>query len=128
MADGAVSTAQSNRYIVYLEPLLKGLVVPKLLYGEVVRKLAHVVEFAVLGGLIFGFLMPRAWRYGSENQRMALSLGVAAAIAGLDEWIQCSQPGRKGQLWDVALDALGALLGILLYRGIRYLRRRYARR
>jgi VanZ family protein len=71
----------------------------------VLRKCAHVTEYA-----IFGVLLLRA--LGSELP--AFALGVA--YAGSDELHQHFVRGRHGAVYDVAIDALGVLLGILALR------------
>lgn len=42
-------------------------------------------------------------------------------IASMDEMIQLFVDGRSGQISDVALDSIGALTGILLILGLRFL-------
>ena len=71
----------------------------------VLRKLAHAAEFALLGALLL-----RALR----DERVALGAGVAYAIT--DEVHQHFVPGRIGSPVDVAIDALGVGLGVLLWR------------
>ena len=71
----------------------------------VLRKLAHAAEFAVLGGLLV-----RALR----NARVALAAGIAYAIS--DELHQHFVPGRVGSPLDVAIDAVGVAVGVLLWR------------
>jgi VanZ family protein len=71
----------------------------------VLRKLAHVAEYAVLGALLTRAL-GRAW--------LAAALAVAYAVT--DEVHQHFVPGRVGSVTDVAIDALGALLGVVVYR------------
>ena len=74
-------------------------------WDELLRKLAHVTEYAVLGALIqraIGRPLP------------AFALGLA--YAGSDELHQHFVPGRTGDPRDVAIDALGVLIGIVLYR------------
>ena len=71
----------------------------------VLRKVAHAVEFAVLGALLL-----RALR----NERTALAAGVVYAVT--DEIHQHFVPGRIGSPVDVAIDAVGVVLGVLLWR------------
>ena len=68
------------------------------------RKAAHVTEYAVLGALLV-----RAVR-----ELPAFVAGVAYAVT--DELHQTVVAGRAGALLDVAVDATGVLLGILLLR------------
>jgi hypothetical protein len=68
------------------------------------RKAAHVTEYAVLGALL-----ARALR-----ELSAFVVGVAYAVT--DELHQTVVAGRTGALLDVAVDATGVLLGILVVR------------
>lgn len=68
------------------------------------RKLAHFTEYAVLGGLLARAVAGVA----------ALALGIAYAVT--DEVHQTFVAGRSGSLRDVAIDGMGVLVGILLYR------------
>jgi VanZ family protein len=76
-------------------------------WDEVLRKCAHVTEYAILG-----FLVLRA--LGRELP--ALIVGVAYAAS--DELHQHFVHGRHGSPVDVAIDALGLAIGILLFRQI----------
>jgi VanZ family protein len=78
------------------------------------RKGAHVGEYAVLGALA-----ERAPRGAAPGARAARAALLAAAIAASDEALQARQPSRTGSPWDVALDLAGAGLGIALARGRR---------
>jgi VanZ family protein len=69
----------------------------------VLRKIAHAAEFAVLG-----FLLLRAVR----REPAALVLGFAYAVS--DEVHQHFVPGREGAVLDVAIDAVGVAIGVLL--------------
>ncbi len=69
------------------------------------RKLAHVAEFAVLGALLL-----RA----TGRVRLALALGVAYAAS--DELHQHFVAGRRGAPVDVLIDSVGVALGIAAWR------------
>jgi hypothetical protein len=70
----------------------------------VLRKLAHAAEYAILAALLLRALEATpAW---------ALSVVYAAS----DELHQHFVPGRAGRPLDVAIDAAGALAGILVAR------------
>jgi VanZ family protein len=71
----------------------------------VLRKCAHVTEYAVLGALLTRAL---------ARELPALALGVAYAAS--DEWHQTFVQGRHGAPLDVAIDGCGVLLGIVLLR------------
>jgi hypothetical protein len=70
------------------------------------RKLAHALEFAVLG-----LLLARA----IGRDAVALAGGIAYAIG--DEVHQHFVPGRLGSPLDVLLDAAGVALGVLAWKG-----------
>jgi VanZ family protein len=72
----------------------------------VLRKLAHLVEFAVLG-----LLLARA-----VPDLPAFAAGVAYAVT--DEVHQHFVDGRVGAPVDVGVDAVGVLVGILAYRRV----------
>ncbi|HET6682432.1 MAG TPA: VanZ family protein [Gaiella sp.] len=70
----------------------------------VLRKLAHVSEYAVLG-----LLLARATR------RPAVAVALAAGYAVTDEIHQTFVSGRHGASLDVAIDTVGALVGALVW-------------
>jgi VanZ family protein len=74
----------------------------------VLRKAAHVTEYAILGALLVRAL-------GRPAVATALAIGYAAT----DELHQHFVPGRAGTAVDVAVDAVGVLLGVVLYRSVR---------
>ena len=76
----------------------------------VIRKVAHFVEYAVLGGLLFGAFPQRG--------RIAVIESVFAGFlaAFLDETIQLFSPGRSGQISDVWLDLAGFCLVQIILR------------
>jgi VanZ family protein len=69
----------------------------------VLRKAAHVTEFAVLG-----FLLYRA----AGNATVAVALGSLYAVT--DEVHQAFVRGRHGSPVDWAIDTLGVLAGVVL--------------
>ena len=74
----------------------------------VIRKLAHAAEYAILGALLV-----RAT--GSRSLAFTLAVFYAAS----DEFHQTFVEGRAGAVHDVAIDAVGAAIGIALYRSVR---------
>lgn len=84
------------------------------LWDLVLRKLAHLAEYALLGALLLRAVGLR-W--------LALALGGAYAIS--DEAHQHFVPGRRGAPLDVLIDAVGVALGITAWR---LLSQRQARR
>lgn len=78
----------------------------------VVRKAAHVTEFAVLGGLLMN-----AWARGRQQARVR-EAGLAALCgllyAALDEFHQMFVPERGPAVTDVLIDFSGVMIGVLL--------------
>jgi VanZ family protein len=89
------------------------------LENETLGQLLHFAEFAVLGALTQRALAQRALTtraVGGVEQGGRLAAAMCLAYALFDELHQAFVPGRTFQLPDLALDALGALLGIYLHR------------
>ena len=74
-------------------------------WDTILRKLAHVAEFAILGGLLL-----RAVR------RPGVAFALAVPYAVTDEVHQMFVEGRHGSPIDVAIDAAGVLAGVLAWR------------
>ena len=69
----------------------------------VLRKIAHVCEYAILGALLLRAL-----------GRAELAVAAGVAYAATDELHQHFVPGRHAALRDVAIDAAGVLAGVFL--------------
>ncbi len=89
----------------------------------VVRKGAHMSEFALLGLLL---LYALSTRRGDPRRWMIHAWVLAVVYAAADELHQTFVPGRDGCVRDVVIDATGAALGLLAYYG--FLRWRDARK
>lgn len=78
---------------------------------EVVRKIAHPTEYAILG-----WLLARALDQPGRSAAAlaALAIAFAAAYASLDELHQLFVPSRTAALGDVLLDTTGAAVGAAL--------------
>jgi VanZ family protein len=74
-------------------------------WDTVLRKLAHMTEYAVLAVLLVRATGSYAWAF-------ALAVGYAAT----DEVHQLFVRGRHGSPVDVAIDAVGALAGLAVLR------------
>ena len=75
------------------------------IWDTILRKGAHVVEYAVLGALLLRAL-----------GREAPAFAAAVAYAATDELHQHFVRGRHASPLDVLIDAVGITLGVLLYR------------
>ena len=92
---------------------------------RLLRKSAHVIEYAVLAGLIL-----RAARLSwqrSAGLAAVFSLGMVAALAVADETRQGLSTVRTGSAWDVALDVFGGLLAVGLGLAMETAYRRHRR-
>ena len=72
-----------------------------------IRKLAHMTEFGILAMLAY-------WTKGRYMTAWIFTVIYAAT----DEIHQLFVPGRSGNGFDVCVDAMGALLALLLVWGI----------
>ena len=68
-------------------------------------KLAHLVWYAILAGLLLLGLGRRAWPW---------VLAGTLLFAGWDEWHQFALPGRSAGMDDWLADAFGVVTGILI--------------
>jgi VanZ family protein len=101
----------------WIEPILRGLLPfasPHLidLIHALIRKGAHVVEYAVLATL---------WRRALGASWPAL--GLAAITAALDEFHQPFEPGRGASIQDLLLDSTAAAAALALVAACRTRRR-----
>jgi VanZ family protein len=74
-------------------------------WDTVLRKLAHLAEYAVLGALL-----------ARATRRAGTAVALAALYAVTDEVHQLFVEGRHGSPLDVGIDTLGAIAGILAWQ------------
>ena len=80
--------------------------------GEgILRKIAHYLEFTGLG-LCLSWLV--RMRISKKKLWYSLPLMGGIAVACIDETIQRFVPGRSCRLFDVGIDTLGVITGIVL--------------
>lgn len=75
--------------------------------NRIIRKLAHLTEFTILGGVLY-VVLRRYIEYGT----VVKTIVVGIVIASLDEFIQLFSLGRNSQLSDVLIDTVGIIIGI----------------
>lgn len=80
---------------------------PEPLIDLILKKSAHLVEFAILA-----FLLAKA--LGRDRKAPVLLIGGLYALS--DEAHQSLVPGRNPAWSDVAVDFLGVALGLYLFR------------
>ncbi len=83
--------------------------------NHIVRKNAHFFAYLLLGVLLLQGLKI----IGIEGKKAVL-LGIILSIifAVSDEVHQLYVPGRGGQIKDVIIDSAGAIVGIIMYKGL----------
>ena len=77
----------------------------------VVRKIAHMSEFGLLGTLVF--LLMLTWRWSLWLQYL-IALGATLLTACIDELLQNFSDGRAMQFTDVLADLLGGVISCTL--------------
>ncbi len=112
MQPAVVSDQESGSVLSWVQVLFPGMTM------YVIRKLAHLGEFAVLGWLV---LMARR---NPERRNISLPLLVCVLCALTDETIQLFVEGRSGQVQDVWIDLAGIFTAALVVSAARWLRGR----
>jgi VanZ family protein len=98
-------------FLLWLDPRMSDATINSIHF--VIRKSAHVTEYAILGILIW-----RVVHYSSlfaakgVAQHFRLALLCAALYAVTDETHQIFVPGREAAVHDVLLDTCGAAAGL----------------
>ena len=106
LQDGASSNEASGVVVDITEEVLHtvNIEVSEDALTQVVRSLAHVVQYLTLGAFFTLFLM-------SINKSLAY-LYASGFVMIIDEWLQTLVPGRAFELSDLGLDILGFALGV----------------
>lgn len=79
------------------------------------RKLAHLTGYGILGVLAF---------WAGRGKQWMMPFAVVILVASTDEWLQSSVPSRGGSPWDVLLDVVGAAIAIGIMIRVQQLRSR----
>ena len=113
MRPQVVSDEQSKTVAAVIDPTInpQGGVNDYEWLNVLVRKLAHMAEFGLLGAVLYGLICSIHAAYG--NWFISAMLFAVLAVAVLDESIQYLVPGRSPQVSDVLIDFGGAVLGIV---------------
>jgi VanZ family protein len=82
-------------------------------WDTILRKLAHLAEYAILGALL-----------ARATRRPGDAVALAALYAVTDEVHQLFVEGRHGAPLDVGIDAVGAIAGVLAWQRLTAGRRR----
>ena len=79
------------------------------LLSLIIRKLAHFIEYFILGILVINFIT----RY---DKIIIIAILLCIIYATSDEIHQIFVPGRSCQIIDIMIDSLGSIMGIYLYK------------
>ena len=82
----------------------------------IIRKTAHMIEFALLGFLLSKLLKDLKETFNYKLALFALVFSYLYAI--FDEIHQLAINGRNSSILDTLIDAVGAVIGILIYMAI----------
>jgi VanZ family protein len=115
-----MSAEHTSRFLIPFLRWLRPDISPEMLalIQFVMRKGAHVAEYAILALLFF-----RAVYHGS-NLKWSMSILcvniwlVCVLVAALDEFHQSFVESRGASPWDVMIDSAGAVLGLLIGYGL----------
>ena len=81
----------------------------------VVRKIAHLAEYAILSILICRALARGVAPVPLTFSALSQAALIAAAYAAFDEWHQSWAAERYGSVLDIGIDTVGAVLGTAFF-------------
>ena len=108
---GEVSSAQSKSVWEVLHTIWEDL------SHENLRKIAHGVEYFILGALAVSMF------FNTKSFKVAKPMLFSLLVAMGDETLQLYVDGRASEIMDIWMDFGGAVVGILIFWGIHALRK-----
>lgn len=84
---------------------------PRFLFTD---KIAHLVEYSLLGALLFKAGGGRLGR--SRWMEFAFLVAIGASVGALDEVYQGHVPGREMSIYDWYADVIGTMVGVAMMR------------
>jgi VanZ family protein len=82
--------------------------------NHMIRKSAHLTEYAILTALSFRAL--REGQRGFAIRWALIALAITVCVASTDEFLQSFTPTRTSSAWDVLIDTCGGTIAMLLFR------------
>ena len=104
-----VSSGQSGVIVGHLQQAIPGVSTAILTF--LVRKSAHIIAYFILGILMYRALCITIHRWRARTVA-SLALLSCSLYAVTDEIHQLFVPGRSGELRDVMIDSIAALVGV----------------
>ena len=80
------------------------------LLNEIIRKIAHIVIYLVLGGLLY-YALAYTFRQ-KPQQQLVLSIGLCLLASSLDEMQKIFIPGRHCDPEEILLNSIAGIIGI----------------
>ena len=112
LSTGDDSKKNSDRVVDVIENTFQKISPNFSISAKFVRKLAHFIEFSVLGALILSYRF--LWDTDSRlHVYRTLFFGMLTAL--IDETLQLSSPGRGSRVSDVWIDFSAILVSIIVY-------------
>lgn len=110
---GNVSGEQSHRISEFIASFFNLHQFENVLHSAeiIVRKCAHVTEYAIFGSLVSLCLTFHPF---GNKARFGLSVLASMAYGAGDEIHQFFVPGRTSRLYDVGFDTFGGMIGALI--------------
>lgn len=102
----------------FIEPILRAVLGRSFseeafdLIHYLIRKLSHVTEYAILGGLWYRAVNPGLRGWSSKAAIAASALSISYAV--LDEFHQVFTSNREGSPVDVMIDSAGVLVALTI--------------
>ena len=112
--EGSKSTGDSSAVINFIKVYL-GIDLDMISNGNasfIVRKTAHATEYLILFLLIYMAIK----EYEDFQRKILLSLIITICYAISDEIHQYFVPGRDMRIFDVMIDSIGAIIGVILLK------------
>lgn len=103
--DADASSNQSGLIVNFISSIFKIKNIELLSF--IVRKLAHFMEYFILGILFVRVII-------NYNKKIYLAYIFGIMYACLDEFHQLFVSGRSGQIFDIFVDCTGLILGIII--------------
>ena len=104
----AIVQTVSSKSIEENEPIIASL-------DKVIRKLAHYTIYTIGGIVIFNYAKTTE---KTKKEKILYSIAFGACYAITDEIHQFFVSGRSARIFDVGIDTLGVITGILIYLAI----------
>lgn len=89
-------------------------------FETIIRKLAHFSIYTIGGFLIMNYfydIQDENKKFNFKN-KILYSIFLGAIYAVTDELHQFFVPGRSARIFDVGIDTLGVITGVLIYLGV----------